>query len=272
MSNANAIDESVTTPLRALAEKELELLRRLGEVRAQAEAAEVAAGIGFLDDADVNHLDESVKLRAQERAINHAATALRVRRRELLQKMVDAEIAQLRERAAALRADAQVIASQAAPLLDQLASIQETDYAPQSITKSDRILTLVANIERRADELQVMTTGNLQIDGSYTDEQIALGVLEHASDGPTARQILDWVASQPSYAEFCSHRLSIRLSWKDDQIDSGPSCYVRLLEPLTPPPQPETPPLDKGRRMSVGQYLNTESRPDFADSREAARS
>jgi alpha-D-ribose 1-methylphosphonate 5-triphosphate synthase subunit PhnG len=256
------IEHTATTPLRALAIQELKLLDELGEARAQADAAEGASGAAYLN-GDGSLLAESVRLRSLVAMIGHALAALRRQRRETIQQQIDAECQSLRERARGLRAEAEQIAGQAAPLLEQLGHLQEAEYRPLAVSRSDRLLGTVSELEARASELQrrgVPTAGNVQLDGSYSDEQIAIQALEHPSDGPTAQQLLDWIAAQPRHAEFARHRLSVRLTWQGPEIARGPLNYVRLLEPLQmpQPPQPEEP---AGNRILPDAYLGGSARP-----------
>jgi hypothetical protein len=259
--------ETALAEIKMYGHRETELLNQKSEKQKQLKTAEQAGGEALLDGDTTDDAIEAVRrLQMQLWQIDSALSGCRARRLAAVQQRHDAEIQELRERAAAARADAEKITVQTTPLLAQLKTLEARDHVPQGQSESARLFSMSRLLDQSAAEMErrgIAHHGHIEVDSAiFSMDEIVDAILQQPVDGPDARTVIDWVEAQPKSATFAGNSTTCRLTW--DMTAGGilPASYVRLSPQPRAVAPPEEAPVPAGSRLvSVDQFFGHAARP-----------
>jgi hypothetical protein len=233
----NAI-ETATSRIRDCGQKELQLLRELRVKQAELAAAEQSAGDQYLESSTTGGVDSVLRIQAEIAAIGRAINSCRARRLQAVEQKLAAEIQELRERAGASRQQADSIHAKTAPLLASLKEIEGVNHVPQGTSHSSNAASMAGLLERQAADLEqrgIRRDRQIHVDNVRSSDDLVIAVLEDASDGPSAVEILRWCELCDPNGAFSDRERSYRLTVVDGVIDYASSyAQVDSLRPALP--------------------------------------
>lgn len=231
--------ERAAADLDRYAAKEMKLVADLREAIERVSAAELSAGDSLLDAPEGESPDAAVeqivRARSAVAAIEASLRACRARRRETLQRKIAAEAAIWRGRGDETRTERARLEQRSAKHLDALRQLEGVEFIPASTPKSSVLGARIVGADDKAAQLEaagVPLHGGAQLDDVTSVIPLVDAVLRHASDGPSAQDVLAWAAACDPDARFGDHLRSFRVTWRDGVIDYRESyCQVAALAP-----------------------------------------
>lgn len=258
----NAI-ENAAQSIKDYGAREIDLIQKQAAKQSEIANAEQAAGSAYLSGAGGDHVNRVIRLQVEAKAITMAIAALREQRLKAVQHHHDCQIAALRERAATERAEAEKITGQVAPLLEQIVAIEGCSFIANGTPVSGRRASTARLIESQALELErrgAPINGHVHVDGTFTNDELALAVVSDSSIGPSASEILGWIQTRdPAVREDTVPR-SARISWSNGLIDQA-SYLGALPQPRAVAPQEEAPPPANRQLRTPSQFFGVAARP-----------
>ncbi len=235
------------------AKRELDLTRRKLQIRDSLAAIEAAAGARLLDEenaesngiADGALLVDLERAQAELRALAVAIVGCRGRRMEAIRSKRIASATAIRKEATGKEAEAAKIEARALELLAEISSVQGMTYPgailstnPQlgqfGIPKSAQLRIEAENLLARASQFEkdVPSGGVVDVENVTSSAELAIAVLTHESEGPTAQQILQWAedvertARAKSFEQFGVLPRRCRLVFVGSKINPEESTII----------------------------------------------
>ncbi len=148
------------------------------------------------------------------------------------------EVQELRERAATSRQQAEAITAKTKEHLAALREIEGVDHVPQGMAQSASAANMAGLLERQAAEMQrrgIRRDRQLHVDNVRSTADLLIAVLQDASDGPSAVEVLRWCELSDPNGAFGNRERAYRLNWLDSVIDYSTSfAQVDSLRPALP--------------------------------------
>ena len=192
MTNAT---EEATAAIKQLAAREIGLLSEQIAKKEQLAVAEANAGDAYLESSTTIGVDAVLRIQSEIAAIGRAITSCRGKRLAAVQAKLDAEVADLRQRAATARQQAEAITAKTKEHLAALRDIEGVDHTPQGTPHSASAANMAGLLERQAAEMErrgIRRDRQLHVDNVRSTADLLIAALEDPSDGPSAVEILRW--------------------------------------------------------------------------------
>ncbi len=230
--------DTAVSEIHVYAHRELQLLNQKTEKQHALKAAERLGGDALLDGDANDSIDLAVRLQVELRQIDMAITSCRARRLAAVEHRLACEVQELRERAATARQQAEAITAKTKEHLAALREIEGVDHTPQGTPQSASAANMAGLLERQAAEMErrgIRRDRQLHVDNVRSTDDLLIAVLQDASDGPSATEVLRWHGLIDPDSVFRDRERAYRLNWLDGVIDYASSfAHVDSLRPVLP--------------------------------------
>ena len=230
--------EVAVANIRKFAAREIDLIRDQITQREELVVVEATAGDQYLESSTTGGVDAVLRIQAEIAAIGRAITSCRARRLAAVEHRLACEVQELRERAATARQQAEAITAKTKEHLAALRDIEGVDHTPQGTPHSASAANMAGLLERQAAEMErrgIRRDRQLHVDNVRSTDDLLIAVLQDASDGPSATEVLRWHGLIDPDSVFRDRERAYRLNWLDGVIDYASSfAHVDSLRPVLP--------------------------------------
>jgi hypothetical protein len=239
------------TGLIGLAQKELEIFQQLKAKQLAITQLEQAIGERFLDGTpDAAATTEAARIRVELAGLENATLSLRAMRAGVLERHCQRRGDELRKQASALQKEIDAIAAKSAELLAQLGALEHcqmvsvpgaSDTGLPSTPRSVLLMRQILNLQDQAMDIESKAESNsgaVDLEEATTNDAAVLAVLQHASIGPSAAEVMAWLESCEDLARGRFHIAGfgemprrVQIYWSNSKIDPNSTIFCAALAP-----------------------------------------
>jgi vacuolar-type H+-ATPase subunit I/STV1 len=260
--------ETAMAEIKTYGHREVQLLIQKAAKQIELAAAEQAGGDALLDgDAD-DSVERAIRLHTELRQIDLAITSCRARRLAAVEARHRIDVEQLRQRATDARVESQGILAKCESHLAALRELEGVDFTAAGLAASARLTSMAQLLDAQASNLErhAPLNGHAHLDGTFTNDELALAVVSDSSIGPSASEVLAWIQTRDPAVRDNTAPRSVRISWSNGVIDQA-SYLGALPQPRPAAPVEEPVPSATSRLRTANQFFGHAAPPVLEENR-----